>query len=71
MVDLDPVEQADQQELKQMIQEHYLYTGSTVAKFVHEDFENQVQHFVKVFPRDYKKVLQSKSKARQGINAGK
>jgi len=71
MVDLDPVGEEDLEDLKKMIHEHYLYTGSTVAKFVYEDFENQVQHFVKVFPTDYKKVLLAKSKQRKGINAGK
>jgi glutamate synthase (NADPH/NADH) large chain len=60
MVDLDPVEREDADELKDMIQRHYAFTGSTVAKFVLDDFENQVQHFVKVFPTDYKKVLQEK-----------
>ena len=47
-----------------MIQRHYAYTGSTVAKFVLDDFENQLKNFVKVFPKDYKKVLQEKSKSR-------
>jgi glutamate synthase (NADPH/NADH) large chain len=57
MVDLDPMDKSDAKELHDMITLHYAYTGSTVAKFVLDDFENQVQHFVKVFPRDYKKVL--------------
>jgi glutamate synthase (NADPH/NADH) large chain len=61
MVDLDPVGAGDIPELKDMIQRHYAYTGSAVAKFVLDDFENQLQHFVKVFPRDYKKVLLEKS----------
>ena len=61
MVDLDPVGAGDIAELKDMIQRHYAYTNSTVAKFVLDDFENQLQHFVKVFPRDYKKVLLEKS----------
>jgi glutamate synthase (NADPH/NADH) large chain len=61
MVDLDPVDRQDADELKDMIQRHYAFTGSTVAKFVLDDFENQVQHFVKVFPTDYKKVLQEKA----------
>jgi glutamate synthase (NADPH) large chain len=61
MVDLDPVGAGDIAELKDMIQRHYAYTGSNVAKFVLDDFENQLQHFVKVFPRDYKKVLLEKS----------
>jgi len=59
MVELDPVEAEDIAELKDMIQQHYAYTGSTVAKFVLDDFDNQLQHFVKVFPTDYKKVLRS------------
>ncbi len=71
MVDLDPVAQEDMEELKRMIHEHYLYTGSTVAKFVHDDFDNQAQHFVKVFPRDYKNVLLAKTKQSRGIKAGK
>jgi glutamate synthase (NADPH/NADH) large chain len=60
MVDLDPVGPEDSAELQQMISEHYRYTNSTVAKFVLDDFENQLRNFVKVFPRDYKKVLQTK-----------
>jgi glutamate synthase (NADPH/NADH) large chain len=61
MVDLDPVGTADGAELKDMIQRHYAFTASTVAKFVLDDFDNQVQHFVKVFPKDYKKVLLEKT----------
>jgi len=60
MVDLDKVDEEDTSELKDMIQRHYAYTASTVAKFVLDDFENQLKNFVKVFPRDYKKVLQQK-----------
>ena len=61
MVDLDPVSQEDIAELQDMIQRHYAYTGSSVAKFVLDDFENQLKSFVKVFPKDYKKVLQEKA----------
>ncbi len=68
MVDLDPVAGDDAAILKQMIYDHYLYTGSTVAKFVLDDFENQVQHFIKVFPKDYKKALQVKSVVLNTIN---
>ncbi|MBS4064817.1 MAG: glutamate synthase subunit alpha, partial [Chitinophagaceae bacterium] len=61
MVDLDPVSDDDAAVLKSMIERHLQYTGSAVAKFVLDDFENQLQHFIKVFPRDYKKVLQIKA----------
>ncbi|MBS1947072.1 MAG: glutamate synthase large subunit [Bacteroidetes bacterium] len=60
MVDLDPVDEEDAHELKNMIHKHYAYTASSVAKFVLDDFENQLKNFVKVFPRDYKKVLLQK-----------
>ncbi len=60
MVDLDPCDIQDKNELFTMLQKHVEYTGSTVAKFILEDLENQLQHFVKVFPKDYKKVLQAK-----------
>ncbi|HEY1113007.1 MAG TPA: glutamate synthase large subunit, partial [Chitinophagaceae bacterium] len=56
MVDLDPVV-SDDIELKELITNHYNYTGSTVARFILDDFDNQLKHFIKVYPRDYKKVL--------------
>ena len=67
MVDLDPLDQDDANELQKMIAQHYAYTASTVAKFVLDDFENQLQHFVKVFPKDYKKVL-ARGKAEVKVN---
>jgi glutamate synthase (NADPH/NADH) large chain len=57
MVDLDPVDEKDEIGLKELIHKHYLNTGSTVARFMLEDFENQVKNFIKVFPKDYKKAL--------------
>jgi glutamate synthase (NADPH) large chain len=61
MVDLDPVGESDKEELLTMVSDHFKYTKSTVAKFVMEDFENQLKNFVKVFPKDYKKVLEKQS----------
>jgi glutamate synthase (NADPH/NADH) large chain len=57
MVDLDAVEDDDAKELFELIGKHYRATNSAVAKFVLDDFDNQRKNFVKVFPRDYKKVL--------------
>jgi len=59
MVDLDPVEVDDEKFLQEMIQKQFDLTGSTVAKFILNDFENQLKNFVKVFPKDYKNVLKS------------
>ncbi|MCX6316290.1 MAG: glutamate synthase large subunit [Bacteroidetes bacterium] len=63
MVDLDPCDIADKNELFTLLQKHLEYTGSTVAEFILKDLDNQLPHFVKVFPKDYKKALQTKSTA--------
>ncbi len=68
MIDLDSVEEEDVTSLKQLILDHYLHTGSTVAKFVLDDLENQLRHFVKVFPKDYKRALSIKAGALNTIN---
>jgi glutamate synthase (NADPH/NADH) large chain len=60
MVDLDPLSDEDLPGLRQLMYDHYLHTGSSVAKFLLDDFDNQQKHFVKVFPRDYKKVLKQR-----------
>lgn len=68
MVDLDPVGIEDLPALQKMIQAHYDKTGSTVAKFILSDLDNQLNHFIKVFPRDYKNVLQTR---KASVSAGK
>ncbi len=68
MVDLDECTLEDKNELFIMIQKHFEYTGSTVAKFILDDLDNQLQHFIKVFPTDYKKALSQK---RVGIEVAK
>jgi glutamate synthase domain-containing protein 2/glutamate synthase domain-containing protein 3 len=58
LVDLVSVEEdEDIKQLKFLIQEHYQYTQSTVAKNILEKWEETLDQFVKVFPRDYKRVL--------------
>ena len=68
MVDLDPlVADEDIAELKQLISNHADFTGSTVAGAVLNDWANQVTRFVKVMPKDYKRVL---SEREQQFSAG-
>jgi len=61
MVDLDPCDLNDKNELFGMLQKHIEYTDSTVARFILDDLDNQLKFFVKVFPKDYKKVLVQKT----------
>ncbi|MEY4867156.1 MAG: hypothetical protein RIT36_55 [Bacteroidota bacterium] len=66
MVDLDPMGDDDMETLKSLLSEHLTTTGSTVAKFILSDLDNQKNQFIKVYPRDYKKVMEMK---KAGITA--
>jgi glutamate synthase (NADPH) large chain len=61
MVDLDPLESEDAEVLLKLVSNHYEYTKSTVAKFILDDFENQMKNFIKVYPRDYKKAIKARA----------
>jgi glutamate synthase (NADPH/NADH) large chain len=67
MVDLDPLDEEDFSILKELLTGHAQATGSSVASYLLSDLENQKSNFIKVFPRDYKKVLQN---TRSGANVG-
>eukprot|EP00271_Cylindrocystis_brebissonii_P015485 TRINITY_DN38393_c0_g1_i1.p1 TRINITY_DN38393_c0_g1~~TRINITY_DN38393_c0_g1_i1.p1 ORF type:complete len:2268 (+),score=536.29 TRINITY_DN38393_c0_g1_i1:304-7107(+) len=58
LVDLDPVvEEDDVVLLRSLIQQHQRQTKSKLAGEILKDFDALLPKFVKVFPRDYKKVL--------------
>ena len=67
MIDLDPLDAADVRELTALLEKHHALTGSTLAQFVLSDLDNQIGNFVKVFPKDYKRVLAAKQAAAAGI----
>ena len=48
---------ADIEELHALVKKHYLYTDSTVAKRLMDDWDLALSQFVKVMPTDYKRVL--------------
>ena len=58
MVEFETLEvDADIAELKELIQNHYDYTGSTVAKGILDNWKESLKQFTKVMPTDYKRVL--------------
>ncbi|RZR88445.1 hypothetical protein BHM03_00016026 [Ensete ventricosum] len=60
LVDLENVEdEEDITTLRMMIQQHQRLTKSQLAKEILSNFNNLLCKFVKVFPRDYKGVLQN------------
>jgi len=64
MVGLETLEDAEEiNDLYQMIQRHADYTGSEKASKVLAYWEEMVPKFVKVMPKDYKRVLQAIEKA--------
>ncbi len=59
LVDLSPVEdKADIEELQTLINNHFLYTQSTLASRILTSWEGYLPRFVKVIPFEYKKVLE-------------
>ncbi|WP_138997972.1 glutamate synthase large subunit [Rhodococcus zopfii] len=57
LVDLEDLEGEDFAWLKAVVERHRDETGSEVAARILADWSQQVSHFAKVMPRDYKKVL--------------
>ena len=59
MVELERLaNEGDIAELKEMIQKHENYTGSTVAAKILEDWDSAIPQFRKVIPIDYKRALE-------------
>ncbi len=58
MVDLENLSDAeDTNTLKTLLENHAKYTGSTVAQKILKNFDAELASFVKVMPKDYKRVL--------------
>jgi glutamate synthase (ferredoxin) len=65
MVDLGPLDQAEDIELvRGLIGRHIDYTGSTYARRILADWVDAQPRFVKVMPKDYKRVLLAEARAR-------
>jgi glutamate synthase domain-containing protein 3 len=57
MVDVEALATDDITRLKQLLTRHLEYTGSGVAKRLLDNWESALSTFVRVMPREYKKVL--------------
>ena len=59
MVELSLIEEASyRKELHELIRQHYLYTGSKLARTMLDDWPRYADQFILVVPIEYKKVLQ-------------
>lgn len=59
MVEINLVEDSSyRKELHELIRQHYLYTGSKLARTMLDDWNRYVEEFIQVVPIEYKRVLQ-------------
>ncbi|MDY7015665.1 MAG: glutamate synthase-related protein, partial [Cyanobacteriota bacterium] len=58
MSDIEPLDDEDRAIVRQMVEKHSAYTNSQKAAKVLENWGKTARKFVKVMPRDYKRVLQ-------------
>jgi glutamate synthase (NADPH/NADH) large chain len=64
LVDLEDLDEADEAFVRDAMSRHVRFTGSTYAAGLLADWTNTMARFVKVMPRDYKRVLLAEARAR-------
>ena len=68
MVDLDSIETADDEtEVKSMIEKYVKYTSSKEALDILANWDDVKTRFIKVMPRDYKRVLQEQATKKEEV----
>ena len=59
MVEINLVEDSvARKELHELVRQHYLYTGSKLARQMLDDWQHYIEDFIQVVPIEYKRVLQ-------------
>jgi len=64
LVDLEPLDDDDGEFVHRLVARHVEYTGSTSGQLVLDQWDTIRPMFVKVMPRDYKRVLMAEARAR-------
>ena len=65
----DPLDEGDRASLRQLLESHYKWTASAGAKAILDDWDNELRRFVKVFPNDYRRVIQQRDRAKGTVTA--
>jgi len=69
MIDLEPLaEEEDLELVRGLLERHIEYTGSTVAEAILRDWGSNAAHFVKVMPKEYRRVLEEQRRARESAD---
>ncbi len=70
MVDIEPLTPEDRSRLVGIVAKHRRETGSTVAGRLLSNWDHEQRNFIKIMPRDYKRVLTAIEQAeQQGVPA--
>ena len=65
MVEINLVEDSvSRKELHELIHQHYLHTGSTLARTMLDNWQQYIEEFIQVVPIEYKRVLHEEQMAR-------
>ncbi len=65
MVEINLVEDSvSRKELHELIHQHYLHTGSTLARTMLDNWQQYIEDFIQVVPIEYKRVLHEEQMAR-------
>ena len=71
MVNIEKLEKPEEiREVREMIERHVKYTKSTLGKQILDLWEDMTTKFVKVMPKDYKRVLESIEKVKSSGLSG-
>ncbi|MCD2169779.1 glutamate synthase large subunit [Microbacterium sp. JC 701] len=62
-LELGPLGAGDAEILRDLLEKHVAETDSTLARRLLDEFETEVDNFVRVLPRDYAAVLQTRQEA--------
>jgi glutamate synthase domain-containing protein 2/glutamate synthase domain-containing protein 3 len=63
LVDLEELDETDDGEVRALLAEHAARTGSLPARNILASWEQRRERFVKVMPRDYRRVLEARAHA--------
>jgi glutamate synthase (NADPH) large chain len=63
MVDLEKISETDAQAIKNLLANQYKYTQSRIARVILDDFKKQTHRFIKVMPKEYKRILEKNAAA--------
>ncbi len=69
MVGLEKLDDEDSEMLRNLLTNHKKYTKSVQAKKILENFNDELKHFVKVMPHEYKRIIEeAKAKKLAGVD---